>query len=151
MANIFPRWSNFLPLKILFCIALTGGGMPGLLAQADGAPMQAAALPHTDEQMLPVEYKIDLPPSTATVLMLSAKTLGVGSSSCGPQPSDSCKVMSDPAVFSYVLRLLPKGTAAAPELARLRTPVRPLLIVEKVVEGHAKPVTKAKTFKGADE
>ena len=41
--------------------ALTGAGLPALLAQADGELLQVSALPHTDEQMTPVEYKIDLP------------------------------------------------------------------------------------------
>ena len=41
-------------------------GPAGLLAQADGGLLQASALPYTDEQMTPIEYTIDLPPSTAT-------------------------------------------------------------------------------------
>ena len=63
--------------------ALTGGGLPGLLAQADGDLLQVSALPHTDEQMTPVEYKIDLPASKATVVCLmprrwaSARTVAV--------------------------------------------------------------------------
>jgi hypothetical protein len=27
MANIFPRWSNWLPIKILFCLLVLGGGV----------------------------------------------------------------------------------------------------------------------------
>ena len=77
--------------------ALTGAGLPGLLAQADGDLLQVSALPHTDEQMTPVEYKIDLPPSEATVLCLSAKTLGVGSNGCGPRPLEKYIVWSKPA------------------------------------------------------
>jgi beta-galactosidase len=131
--------------------ALTGAGLPGLFAQADGALLQAAALPHADEQMLPVEYKIDLPPSTATVVILAAKTLGVGSASCGPQPADSCRVMSEPAAFSYILRLLPKGTKPSAELARMRLPARPPLEMQKPKPDQAKPATPAKEFKGANE
>ena len=132
--------------------ALTGAGMPGLLALADGAPLQAAALPHTDEQMLPVEYRIDLPPSNATALVLAAKTLGVGSASCGPQPSDSSKVMSERTAFAYTLRLLPAGTGPVPELTRLHAPACPALAVETVVEKPAKSGSKpAKGFKGANE
>jgi beta-galactosidase len=37
-------------------IALTGAGVPGLRAQANGAFLQASAVPHTDEQMMQVEY-----------------------------------------------------------------------------------------------
>ena len=48
-------------------------GLPGLIAQADGDLLQASALPYTDEQMTPVEYKIDLPASKATVLCLRAR------------------------------------------------------------------------------
>ncbi len=103
--------------------ALTGTGLPGLLAQANGDLLQASALPHTDEQMTPVEYKIDLPASEATVLCLSAKTLGVGSNGCGPRPLEKYIVYSRPARFAYVLRLLPTGQKPTPELGRLPSPV----------------------------
>jgi beta-galactosidase len=79
--------------------------IPSLLIQSDEKLMQVAALPHTDEQMYPVEYKIDLPASTATVLSVSTKTLGVGSNSCGPQPLDKFKVLAEPATFTYTIRL----------------------------------------------
>jgi beta-galactosidase len=99
--------------------ALTGGGLPGLLAQANGDLLQVSALPHTDEQMTPVEYKIDLPTSEATVLCLSVKTLGVGSNGCGPRPLEKYIVRSKQAGFSYILRLLPVGQKPMPELGRL--------------------------------
>jgi len=79
--------------------------MPGLLIQSDEKLMQFAALPHTDEQMHPVEYKIDLPESTSTVVCVSTKTLGVGSASCGPQPLERFKVYSDPTSFTYTLSI----------------------------------------------
>jgi len=104
--------------------ALSGAGLPGLLAQADGGLLQASALPHTDEQMTPVEYKIDLPASEATVFCLSAKTLGVGSNGCGPRPLEKYIVWSKPAKFSYVLRLLPVGQKPTPEVGRLPSPAR---------------------------
>jgi hypothetical protein len=27
MANIFPRWTNYLPLKIVFCLLVVGGAV----------------------------------------------------------------------------------------------------------------------------
>ena len=84
---------------------LSGKDMPSLLIQSDEKLMQVAALPHTDEQMNPVEYKIDLPASTATVLSVSTKTLGVGSNSCGPQPLEQFKVSAENTSFSYTIRL----------------------------------------------
>jgi beta-galactosidase len=87
--------------------ALGGNGLPGLLAVSEGNLMQAAALPYTDEQLSSVEYSVNLPPSTATVLMLATRTLGVGSSSCGPRPLEKYAVWSDPTEFSYQLRILP--------------------------------------------
>ena len=68
--------------------------------------MQVSALPHTDEQMYPVEYKIDLPASTATVFCVSTKTLGVGSNACGPRPLEKFQVFADPASFTYTINLL---------------------------------------------
>jgi beta-galactosidase len=85
---------------------LTGWGMPGLKVLARKGLMQVSALPYTDEQMTPVEYKIDLPPSTATVLCLSTKTLGVGSNGCGPKPLDAYMVWPEPTKFSYTMQLL---------------------------------------------
>jgi beta-galactosidase len=82
-----------------------GKDMPGILIQSDEKLMQFAALPHTDEQMYPVEYKIDLPVSTSTVVCVSTKTLGVGSASCGPQPLERFKVYSDQTSFTYTLNL----------------------------------------------
>ncbi|MDP4269604.1 MAG: glycoside hydrolase family 2 TIM barrel-domain containing protein [Bacteroidota bacterium] len=84
---------------------LSGNDFPSLLIQSDKKLMQVAALPHTDEQMSPVEYKIDLPASKATVLSVSTKTLGVGSNSCGPQPLAKYTVWSDNTQFSYTLKL----------------------------------------------
>ncbi|WP_345954358.1 glycoside hydrolase family 2 TIM barrel-domain containing protein [Mucilaginibacter sp. PAMB04168] len=88
------RWASF-----------SGKGKPPVLIQADEKLMQVAALPHTDEQMYPVEYKIDLPASTATVVCISTKTLGVGSASCGPRPLESFQVFSEPTRFSYTIKL----------------------------------------------
>jgi beta-galactosidase len=82
-----------------------GKDLPGMTVQSVDNLFQFAALPQTDEQMQPVEYKIDLPASTSTVVCISAKTLGVGSNSCGPQPLERFKVYSDPTSFSYLLKI----------------------------------------------
>jgi beta-galactosidase len=84
---------------------LTGKDMPSLMVKSDDKLMQVAALPHTDEQMNPVEYKIDLPASTATVFTVSTKTLGVGSNSCGPQPLEKFKVAAKDTSFTYTINL----------------------------------------------
>jgi beta-galactosidase len=84
---------------------LSGKDMPSLMVQSDEKLMQVVALPHTDEQMYPVEYKIDLPSSTATVFCISTKTLGVGSNSCGPRPLEKFQVFAEPASFSYTIKL----------------------------------------------
>jgi len=84
---------------------LYGSALPSLWIQSDEKLMQFAAQTHTDEQMYPVEYKIDLPASTATVVSISTKTLGVGSASCGPQPLEKFKVYSDSTSFTYTIHL----------------------------------------------
>lgn len=89
---------------------LSGKKMPVLLVKSDEKLMQVAALPHTDEQMVPVEYKIDLPASTSSVFCISTQTLGVGSAGCGPRPLEKYLVWSDNTQFSYTLQLLPEGT-----------------------------------------
>lgn len=84
---------------------LSGKDMPSLMIQSDEKLMQVAALPHTDEQMNPIEYKIDLPVSTATVFCISTKTMGVGSNSCGPRPLDKFQVFADSTSFTYTIKL----------------------------------------------
>ena len=84
---------------------LSGKDTPSLLVQSGEKLMQVSALPHTDEQMQPVEYKIDLPASAATVLCISPKTLGVGSNSCGPRPLEKYKVFADSTSFTYTMKL----------------------------------------------
>ena len=84
---------------------LSGKDMPSLMVKSDEKLMQVSALPHTDEQMHPVEYKIDLPASTSTVLCVSTKTLGVGSGSCGPRPLEQFQVFAEPTSFTYTINL----------------------------------------------
>jgi beta-galactosidase len=84
---------------------LSGKDMPSMLVKSDEKLMQVSALPHTDEQMYPVEYKIDLPASSATVFCISTKTLGVGSASCGPRPLEQFQVFADPTSFTYTIKL----------------------------------------------
>jgi len=98
--------------------AVSGKGMPGLLAVSNDPLMQVSALPYTDEQLSNVEYSVNLPPSGATVLSLNARTLGVGSNSCGPRPLDKYVVWSDAMEFSYVLRILQLGETDFDNLAR---------------------------------
>ena len=116
-------------------IALAGKGLSGLRVQAESAPFQFTALPWTDEQMENVEYRIDLPPSEATVLTVSAKTLGVGSNGCGPRPLDVYQVHTDPTVFSYVLHLQPSGVDPVP--ASL-PPARPMPVAQQPEQVHGK-------------
>jgi beta-galactosidase len=72
-----------------------------LLVERKDAFLQVSALPYTDEEMERTEYKIDLPPSNATVVCIDARTLGVGSNSCGPRPLKSCTPMTESQHFSY--------------------------------------------------
>ncbi|WP_207535932.1 glycoside hydrolase family 2 TIM barrel-domain containing protein [Desertivirga arenae] len=72
---------------------------------SDNSLLQVAALPYTDEQMAPVEYRIDLPESNTTALSIGYKTLGVGSNACGPKPMPQYTVTAAPASFSYILSL----------------------------------------------
>jgi beta-galactosidase len=72
---------------------------------ATGGLLQVSALPYADEQLEKTEYRIDLPPVTATTLVISKKTMGVGSNSCGPRPLEECVVRSKETEFGYELRL----------------------------------------------
>ncbi|WP_219124287.1 glycoside hydrolase family 2 TIM barrel-domain containing protein [Mucilaginibacter sp. 21P] len=88
------RWAN-----------LTSANGLKLGVKSDSALMQVSALPYTDEEMMPVEYKIDLPESKSTVLIISHKTLGVGSNGCGPRPLEQYRVYGKKTIFSYDISL----------------------------------------------
>ena len=92
------RWAN-----------LTSAKGTGLTIRADTALLQVAALPYSDEELAPVEYKVDLPASKGTVLCVSHKTLGVGSNGCGPRPLEPYKVYAKPTAFSYQIQLSTKA------------------------------------------
>lgn len=68
------------------------------------------------------EYAVDLPPSSATVLNLASKTLGVGSASCGPRPLPQYLVNSNATTFSYGLRLLSPNPGDLTAIARMVAP-----------------------------
>ncbi|MES2922167.1 MAG: glycoside hydrolase family 2 TIM barrel-domain containing protein [Verrucomicrobiota bacterium] len=102
--------------------ALKGKGMPTLLVQSAGEPMQFSALPYSDEDLEPVPYSVDLPEPNKTALCLSSRTLGVGSAGCGPRPDPPHRVSAGPAAFSYVLRLLPEDESQLAEIARIQPP-----------------------------
>ncbi len=90
----------------------------GVTIKQDDSLLQVSALPYSDEEMQPVEYKIDLPKSKGTVLCISHKTLGVGSNGCGPRPLESCRIYTKPSTFSYQIRLLNKDNIAINKTAR---------------------------------
>ena len=78
----------------------------GLMAQSDNTLLQVSVLPYSDEEMDNVEYRIDLPKSSATVFCISHLTLGVGTAGCGPRPLPKYVVYAGPASFTYIIRLL---------------------------------------------
>jgi beta-galactosidase len=88
------RWAN-----------VTSATGVGLRVKKVDSLIQIGALPYSDEEMEPVEYKIDLPKSKGTVLCISSKTLGVGSNGCGPRPLERYRVLAEPATFSYQIQL----------------------------------------------
>ncbi|SIS00308.1 beta-galactosidase [Mucilaginibacter lappiensis] len=84
---------------------LTGKDGSALTVKHVSGFLQVSAQPHSDEEMEPVEYKIDLPKSKATVLTISTHTLGVGSNSCGPRPLEKYTVYAKPDNFTYEIDL----------------------------------------------
>ncbi len=87
-------------------VKVTTASGKGIMAQADGPLLEFTSLPYRDEEMENVEYRIDLPQSSATVFCVSHLTLGVGSAGCGPGPLPQYVVYAAPTTFSYVLKLL---------------------------------------------
>jgi beta-galactosidase len=133
--------------------ALAGKSLPTLMVQADNTNLQVSALPYTDEAMAPVEYSVDLPASASTVLTIAAKTLGVGSASCGPRPEDQYIVWSEPAVFSYALKLLPGKKVDLAGAARQAMPAGRARLAIPVAEKTAGPkgrIVAASSFEAAE-
>ncbi len=133
--------------------ALSGKNLPTLMVQAEGKDLQISALPYTDEVMTPIEYTIDLPTSTSTVVNVASHTLGVGSNGCGPRPLEPYTVWSTPDNFTYVLRLLPTEQNDLPEAGRLAAPkdrmksTMPAPEVSKTVRGK---VIAASSFESGE-
>ncbi len=119
-----------------WCALTRGPQGPGLRVDFVPQPGNAdlpggcsfSALPYTDEQLDKEAYAHTLPPSTATVLCLMAKTLGVGSAGCGPAPFDAYRIYAEPAVFALRLTPLPSGSAPESVRAVAPAPVSPLLV-----------------------
>jgi len=86
-------------------VTISQKNMPGIHVTSDKDLIQITALPYTDEEMEKTEYRIDLPQSSATVLCISHKTLGVGSAGCGPKPLDKYLVYAEPTSFSYTIKI----------------------------------------------
>lgn len=113
-------------------ILATGAGGAGLLATADGGAMSASALPFSDEELAAAKHPHELPASSATVLTLSAVTLGVGSAGCGPRPLPQYVPEAGPITFSVVLRPAPAGARPPAEFAAATA--------REIQPGRTKPV-----------
>ena len=87
-------------------VRITNPDGVGISAMATNSLLQFTALPFSDEEMEKTEYRTDLPQSSASVLCLSYKSLGVGSNSCGPRPLPQYLVYAEPTTFTYKLNIL---------------------------------------------
>ncbi len=87
-------------------VKLSSAKGAGILVEKNTDFLQVSALPYSDEEMENVEYKIDLPQSTGTVLCVSHKTLGVGSTGCGPRTLEEYRVYPTSQQFSYRIELV---------------------------------------------
>ena len=85
---------------------VTNASGNGLMVKSDSSLMQVSMLPYSDEEMDKVEYRIDLPQSSATVFCISHLTLGVGSASCGPRQLPQYIVYAVPTSFTYIFKIL---------------------------------------------
>jgi hypothetical protein len=133
--------------------ALSGKNLPTLMVQADENDLQVSALPYTDEAMTPVEYSVDLPDSTGTVVNVATHTLGVGSNGCGPRPLEPYMVWSMPDTFSYILRLLPAEQNALPATGRLAAPkdrVKPAMPAQAALKSVPGKVIAASSFESGE-
>jgi beta-galactosidase len=129
--------------------ALTGKNQPTMMVQAVESDLQVSALPYTDEVMTPIEYSVDLPESTGTVVNVASHTLGVGSNGCGPRPLEPYMLWSTPDSFSYVLRLLsasPDNLAATGRLAVPKDRVKPAMPVPELAKTVPGKVIAASSF-----
>ena len=88
-------------------VKVTAADGMGLQAISDKNLMQITVLPYTDEELDKRDHYIDLPSSSATVLCISHKTLGVGSNGCGPKPLPQYIVYASPTTFTYTIKLIP--------------------------------------------
>jgi beta-galactosidase len=133
--------------------ALTGKDLPTVMVQADESDLQVSALPYTDEVMTPVEYSVDLPESTGTVVNVASHTLGVGSNGCGPRPLEPYMLWSTPESFSYVIRLLPAEQNNLPATGRWAVPkdrVKPVMPAHETMNSIPGKVIAASSFESGE-
>ena len=133
--------------------ALTGKNLPTLMVQADESDLQVSALPYTDEVMTPIEYTVDLPESTSTVVNVATHTLGVGSNGCGPRPLEPYMLWSTPDSFSYLIRLLPAKQTDLPATGRLSAPqarVKPAMPAHEAAKTIPGKVIAASSFESGE-
>ena len=133
--------------------ALTGKNLPTLMVQADENDLQVSALPYADEVMTPIEYSVDLPESTGTVVNVATHTLGVGSNGCGPRPLEPYMLWSTPDSFSYLMRLLPAAQNDLPATGRLAAPkdrVKPAMPAHEAVQSVPGKVMAASSFESGE-
>ncbi len=124
-----------------WCALTSGPQGPGI--RVDMVPSEKpaiggfsfSALPYTDEQLEKADYAKDLPSSSATVLCLAAKTLGVGTASCGPSTFEPYRIYAEPTVFS--LRVVPVsgGTVAPAHLLKEIPGAVPPVLVQQDANG----------------
>lgn len=98
--------------------ALTDSDGAGLLIAALDKPFSFSALPYSDEQLEQAFHPHELTESTATVVCISSRVLGVGTAGCGPRPLPVYVVRSEPASFGFVLCKVSPETADLAGLAR---------------------------------
>ena len=98
--------------------ALTNKDGAGVLILSDGKPLSISALPYADEQLEKADHEFELPKSTASVMCISERTLGVGSAACGPHPLDKYIPYAEPSSYSYVIRPIDPKIKDIAQIAR---------------------------------
>lgn len=98
--------------------ALTDNDGSGLLIAALDQAFSFSALPYSDEQLAQAVHPHELTESSATVVCINTRVLGVGTAGCGPRPLPVYVVRSEPACFGFALSRVPSGTVDFAKLAR---------------------------------
>jgi len=82
---------------------LTDAAGKGIEISSIGTPLSMKAIPYTDKELQAASYAIDLPHTGRTFVCIDGAHMGLGNSSCGPQPLDQYRLRERKLAYGFAI------------------------------------------------